>query len=200
MRRPRGLHGIFKGLSEGLQHLHNGGIRHKDIKPCNILLFPSRSDGGFTITPIITDLGVSKPIPIDPKTKFTDSTYDYLAPEQVAHTGSSMKSDIFSLGCCFLEVMDSIRFQLLPSGNDIETVVKGDSKSCQFARELAGITEYLEEKRQQIGQSGWNMQRAMRWDIRIIFLLVDMLRDDPGDRLVIADVLSRLDDTYKLAS
>ncbi len=64
---------LFRGLLDGLAHLHSRSIFHKDIKPENILLLGQR--------PILADFGVSKLyLPLG-KTKYTNSTYDYLAPE-----------------------------------------------------------------------------------------------------------------------
>ncbi|KAI9714206.1 MAG: hypothetical protein M1812_006427 [Candelaria pacifica] len=100
------IYRIFQGLIDGLAYMHNEAIiKHKDIKPSNILLYNHHLR---TIqrreTPIIADLGISKVIDGDAPTDYTKSTKRYLAPEQLGLLGtqeSTPKADIFALGCCF---------------------------------------------------------------------------------------------------
>ncbi|OBT66527.1 hypothetical protein VE03_03689 [Pseudogymnoascus sp. 23342-1-I1] len=86
----------------GLQHLHNNLIRHKDLKPENILLLDEAN--GETEKPavrvIIADLGISKPSIVD--TTSFDGTRQYMAPEQLDGLSSTARSDVFSLGACFV--------------------------------------------------------------------------------------------------
>jgi serine/threonine protein kinase len=85
----------------GLEHLHNNRIRHKDLKPDNILLVDESDATSLEpkIRAIIADLGISKDYVEVGDTTFTE-TYQYLAPEQQAKESSTYHSDIFSLGCC----------------------------------------------------------------------------------------------------
>ena len=100
---------IFKGFIDGLVYLHEQSIKHKDIKPDNLLLLyigPSHSGSDASasqpiVRPIIADLGISKIQRPCATTNFTKATYSYLAPEQITHTESTLKADVFSMGCCF---------------------------------------------------------------------------------------------------
>ncbi|XP_014553413.1 hypothetical protein COCVIDRAFT_40542 [Bipolaris victoriae FI3] len=82
----------------GLEHLHNNKIRHKDLKPDNILLV-DESDGASLdpkVRVVIADLGISKGYVEAENTTF-NGTEQYLAPEQKAQASSTYHSDIFSL-------------------------------------------------------------------------------------------------------
>lgn len=97
-RTERQVIRIFRGLADGLCYLHDKSIKHKDLKPDNILLY---DDGRRDIRPIIADLGISKIFKSGNPTDDMKTTYAYRAPEQVASTGSTLRSDVWQLGCCF---------------------------------------------------------------------------------------------------
>lgn len=101
MSSDRCIYHIMVDIVAAITFLHERSIKHKDIKPQNILLY--REDTG-TIRPIVTDVGETKVYragtPTDPKR----SSYEYLAPEQLLETEdmqSSLKANIWQLGCCF---------------------------------------------------------------------------------------------------
>ncbi|GAB1314509.1 Serine/threonine-protein kinase H1 [Madurella fahalii] len=93
---------IMSGLADGVGYLHSLPVKHKDLKPDNILLC---HEGGKHVTPLITDVGVSKPYIPGARTNYKDSTYEYLAPEQHDGKASTLESDIWQLGCCFAELL-----------------------------------------------------------------------------------------------
>ena len=96
------LRRCFICLSEALSYLHESDVRHKDIKPENILIDESESL-------ILTDFGISRrfqkntPHSTNDQWKFTRK---YASPEMMK--GRTVlrddPSDVFSLGCVFLEV------------------------------------------------------------------------------------------------
>jgi serine/threonine protein kinase len=89
----------FGCLTRAMAYLHENNVRHKDIKPSNILL--SR-DGIW-----ITDFGSAKDFTAD-LTSTSESrergTLRYCAPEVSSYEKSGRSADIFSLGCVFLEM------------------------------------------------------------------------------------------------
>jgi serine/threonine protein kinase len=90
----------FGCLTRAMAYLHENNVRHKDIKPSNILL--SR-DGIW-----ITDFGSAKDFTAD-LTSTSESrergTLRYCAPEVSSYEKSGRSADIFSLGCVFLEML-----------------------------------------------------------------------------------------------
>jgi serine/threonine protein kinase len=90
----------FGCLTRAMAYLHENNIRHKDVKPSNILL--SR-DGIW-----ITDFGSAKDFTAN-YTSTSESrergTLRYCAPEVSKYHESGRSADMFSLGCVFLEMV-----------------------------------------------------------------------------------------------
>ncbi|KAH7110335.1 kinase-like domain-containing protein, partial [Dendryphion nanum] len=86
-------------LASGLTYLHSLNILHKDIKPQNILCH------GDNI--LYTDFGLSKLFQGDTLTVSTDpsGTVKYCAPEVRQGKRSGRRSDVFSLGTVYLEML-----------------------------------------------------------------------------------------------
>jgi serine/threonine protein kinase len=91
----------FGCLASGLAHIHRHTIRHKDIKPQNILVHNGRM--------IYTDFGIALDASEQQGTTTTglseSFTMRYCAPEVANHEPRNRKSDVFSLGCVFMEMM-----------------------------------------------------------------------------------------------
>ncbi|KAG4433311.1 hypothetical protein IFR05_011208 [Cadophora sp. M221] len=89
----------YSCLANALAYIHSQRVRHKDIKPTNILI---KDD-----TILIADFGFSKVFSDETtETKSTagPKTPSYCAPEVAAHLPRNRASDIFSLGCVFAEM------------------------------------------------------------------------------------------------
>src|SRR5436305_12503359 len=92
----------------GLQHAHERGMVHRDIKPHNLLL--THEDGsGKTKGPIIKILDMGLALRGGPEkdramtqTGAVLGTPDYIAPEQAINSRSAdIRADLYSLGCTF---------------------------------------------------------------------------------------------------
>ena len=86
-------------IAHAVQWLHDRKIRHKDLKPSQILLSP---DGLW-----LTDFGLS--MDTSDMTQSTTvggnvTTLKYLAPERASRQPCGRPEDIFGLGCIFLEI------------------------------------------------------------------------------------------------
>jgi len=92
------LRTYFGCLTAALKYLHDNFIRHKDIKPQNILV-----DHGDVL---LTDFGLSRDSSGVGSTTsgLTSMTPRYCAPEVAAYDSRNESSDIWSLGCVFLEM------------------------------------------------------------------------------------------------
>jgi len=88
----------FGCLATALAYLHNQGVKHKDLKPTNILLTSNNI--------LLTDFGTSTDISTaaESATETWGGTPKYFAPEVAAYLPSGRAADIFSLGCIFLEM------------------------------------------------------------------------------------------------
>lgn len=93
------VHFIIQIL-RALQHAHNRGIVHRDIKPQNIMLF---TDGTIKVM----DFGIAK-FARDQSQTATDQaigTVHYISPEQARGDVTDEKSDIYSVGVMFYEML-----------------------------------------------------------------------------------------------
>jgi serine/threonine protein kinase len=95
---------FFPCLAEALDYLHMENVKHKDIKPANILIDRFNS-------PILTDFDISHRYTDQneaPTAGPTTFTYSYAAPEVIGNGGRPFESDVFSLGCVFSEMITLI--------------------------------------------------------------------------------------------
>ena len=88
---------IFIQITKGLHDLHEYNILHRDLKSANVFLF---GDG----TAKLGDLNVSKITPRGLGCTQTGTPY-YASPEVWRDTPYNLKSDIWSLGCLFYEIL-----------------------------------------------------------------------------------------------
>jgi serine/threonine-protein kinase len=106
----------------GLQHAHERGMVHRDLKPGNLLVARPSSNGagaaerfGHWGTVKVLDLGLALvPQAAAAATKgfdltragFSLGTVDYMAPEQVLDAHNvDIRADLYSLGCTFYEML-----------------------------------------------------------------------------------------------
>ncbi len=93
------VHYILQIL-RALQHAHSKGIVHRDIKPQNIMMLP---DGTIKVM----DFGIAKFAREEGKTQ-TDKaigTVHYISPEQARGAATDAKSDLYSVGVMFYEML-----------------------------------------------------------------------------------------------
>ncbi len=92
---------LLKSLTEALSYAHNKHVVHRDIKPENILF---RSDGHA----VLSDFGIAKSV--DENKNLTMAGYRvgtpaYMSPEQMLGAEVDVRSDIYSLGVVFYEIL-----------------------------------------------------------------------------------------------
>ncbi len=93
---------IARKLCAGLGAAHEKGVLHRDLKPSNIML-----DGRGHV--LITDFGLAGLADQMHGAEVRNGTPAYMAPEQLAGTEVSIRSDIYSLGLVLYEVFTGKR-------------------------------------------------------------------------------------------
>lgn len=131
------LRTFFGCLSNGLSYLHSIKIRHKDIKPGNILV-----DGK---TVLFTDFNVSFDWSNTEHSITNDSmplmTRKYSAPEMLNDGPRGSPSDIWSLGCVYLEIITILKGRTL---EDMEEFFrKYEPGSVIFANNINAIKAWI---------------------------------------------------------
>lgn len=91
---------IMLQLTSGIAHAHDSYIIHRDIKPQNIMIL----DNGMVK---ITDFGIAMAMNNHEVTQTNSvmGSVHYLPPEQANGSGSTIKSDIYSLGILMFELL-----------------------------------------------------------------------------------------------
>ncbi|HEY4364602.1 MAG TPA: protein kinase [Bryobacteraceae bacterium] len=91
---------VMLHILEALQHAHQFGVLHRDIKPANIML---PTTGGVKVT----DFGIAQVLGAARLTREGRmvGTLEYLAPERVLGKPFDERSDLYSAGVVFYEML-----------------------------------------------------------------------------------------------
>ncbi len=90
---------VIAEVAEALDFAHRADVIHRDIKPANIMLL---KNGGVKVT----DFGIAKAISSSrTKTGVILGTPNYMSPEQIMGQKMDLRSDIFSLGVLFFQLL-----------------------------------------------------------------------------------------------
>src|SRR5262249_26238469 len=107
---PRQRLELFVPICQAVQHAHQKGIIHPDLKPSNVLVTVHDT---VNVVKVI-DVGVAKALgqELNEKTLFTGfaqmiGTPRYMSPEQAGESGLDIdtRSDIYSLGVLLYELL-----------------------------------------------------------------------------------------------
>ena len=138
LRWKDALHFITQIL-RALQHAHDKGIVHRDIKPQNIMLF---SDGTIKVM----DFGIARFARIDGKT-LSDKTIGsvhYISPEQARGDMTDERSDIYSVGVMLYEMLTGKK--PFDGDNPVAIALKHMEEEAVSPRDIMpSIPEALEE-------------------------------------------------------
>ncbi len=133
MRPAEALRLLYR-IARCLEFVHRRDIVHRDIKPGNILF---HSDG----TPKLSDFGIAKQIDADQELTMDGSAFGspyYISPEQAECRPLDGRSDIYSLGIVFYQMLTGRRPYAEKS--HIETIVAHLSQPVPLLPE--GLSRY----------------------------------------------------------
>ena len=127
-------------ILRALQHAHDKGIVHRDIKPQNIMLL---ADGTIKVT----DFGIARFSRTDVRTDHTNKaigSVHYISPEQARGALTDEKSDIYSVGVMLYEMLTgSLPFE---ADNAVSVAIMQLQSQAKKPTELnPDIPEGLEE-------------------------------------------------------
>ena len=98
---------LFRAVCSGVQHAHDHGVLHRDLKPTNIFV---TAEGGVKLLDFgIAKLMASDAVPGTPPAKTATATRAmtprYASPEQVRGERLSVTSDVYALGVVLYELL-----------------------------------------------------------------------------------------------
>lgn len=130
--KPREASQLLAKVSRGVQHAHERGILHRDLKPGNILLDAAGE-------PYVCDFGLAKWLEDDKKLTMTAAvlgTPHYIAPEQaLGSKGLTTAVDIYSLGAILYELLTGR--PPFVGASVLETLVASQDKTPERPSSLA---------------------------------------------------------------
>jgi serine/threonine protein kinase len=121
---------LVQKIAEGLQHAHQNGILHRDVKPANILI----TDDG---QPMLLDFNLSSDLASQSLTRsLVGGTIPYLAPEQMESLQSgkavTAAADIYSLGVILFELLvGRLPFEPTPSATLSSLILKAQERKSE---------------------------------------------------------------------
>jgi len=148
-------------LSGALDAAHRKGFVHRDIKPENVLF---REDG----TPVLTDFGIARAVDSGRSMTLAGmlvGTPDYMSPEQVKGLELDGRSDLYSLGIVFFEILTGgVPFK---ADSNLSVALKQLGEPLPaLPAEYAAYQEFLDcltaKDREQRFASGAEVVRALR--------------------------------------
>jgi eukaryotic-like serine/threonine-protein kinase len=114
MRRgivPLAAVGILRQMAAALAAIHAAGVLHRDLKPGNVMM---RADG----TIALIDFGLAKQLSLEAEITATGEIFGtpyYMSPEQGHGRDVDSRSDVYSLGVIFYEMLTGKKPFLAPT-------------------------------------------------------------------------------------
>ena len=150
-------------IAEALVHAHDKSIIHRDLKPANVMITP---DGRAKVL----DFGLARPAladsTVEPNRAVSQvyGTPGYMAPEQLMGHRGDARSDIYSFGALFFELLTGE--PPYKSAGQLERVLSGSGKAPQPRAVNPRIPAALDQV----------VVRAMAFDPRDRFQSAETLR------------------------
>jgi serine/threonine protein kinase len=166
-------------LSSALQYIHSIKVRHRDIKPHNILV---KSDRVY-----LTDFGIAldwQHLTRSTTTADSGKTWIYAAPEVARYEKRNTAADVWSLGCVFFEIATVVKSSAI---TDIRAFFDSKSGNHRFYANIANFSRWAATLR---GKGSSKDDIIFKW-VRA------MLEENPEDRPTAAELFEDIvSETY----
>ena len=140
---PRMAAEIVRQLAEAVQHAHERGVLHRDLKTGNVLLASNENDttcDALGFTPKLTDFGSAKCERVEASMTRTGAmvgTIVYMSPEQIEGRirDITAQTDVYGLGVILYETLTGqppFRSDSVPE--TLDKIVKDDPAPFEFSR------------------------------------------------------------------
>jgi serine/threonine protein kinase len=96
---------IFVQIAGALTALHSAGLCHRDLKPANVMM---RQNGRIVLIDFGLAKGIENSAPLTNAGEVRGSPY-YISPEQADGAAVDQRSDLYSLGVMFYEMLTGQR-------------------------------------------------------------------------------------------
>jgi len=109
---------FLRQMAEALKVLHDAGVQHRDLKPGNVML---RDESSV----VLIDYGLSKQLALDAAITGSGEIFGtpyYMSPEQGHGRETDARSDIYSLGIIFFEML--MRRKPYVAGTPMQVIYK----------------------------------------------------------------------------
>ena len=172
---------LFIRVCEGVQHAHQKGVIHRDLKPGNLLV--DEVDG--RALPKIIDFGIATASSLTDGREIA-GTPDYMSPEQAGGDQALVdtRSDVYALGVVLCELLTGRR--PLPAG---ETVTDHGRTLRLPSEQLSTLSPVdAESLAQARGESLPHMRRLLRGELD--WVVAKAMRHDRNERYASAAALA----------
>jgi len=170
------LRSFFGCLAGALDSLHKVKIRHRDIKPQNILVKGSHV--------YLTDFGISlawENLSRSTTTEDTAKSPLYCAPEVARWEKRNTSADIWSLGCVFIEMLTLIKGRTIEEQHHF---FKQRTDNYRFYENMSGIQEWIRQLRK--------IDSSQTSDAFIADCILQLLKENPDERLPTAELYNKI--------
>ena len=172
-------------LTSAIAFVHENTTKHMDIKPQNILVRNTSSSGEWRV--YLADFGLSRSFASQDHSQTdgpTSRTPRYCSPEVYYYEPRGRPSDIFSLGCVFLEIICAIAGV---DTQDFASARRGEGNDESFHANLERVVEWAD--------SHLRVPNGVFQDINIddvVDLVTSMVNREPSSRPTAVQIQDRL--------